>query len=501
MSWKQYKEEFTKRRPTESHYIIGIDVGAESSSLAFYNTLRDEPEVIDLSGGYGRSSSPSVIQYVPESEWVYGEYALLNNGDGREVTVPVLDKLGGKEYISAGGRIYSANKLLGQYIKELLRHVRNINPRAEIAGIVCSVGAYVSQEVRDELTKAFAQAGQAGMLITLADDRDCVLARVLPDVAPAMKVMIMDYAGRELRAGIYSIKQSRTHKNTLEAETEAYLFDESLGMAEMDIALAGYFDKRLRGQDYQPARLKSFLYQHKNMLLQKSNWQKPLKMYPNFIYPPVQISIGHKDMQGLIAPFRERFLGFMSKLAGKGELPQVYCVGGGFEMQWVKEEITALFKDKAVFFKNPKSVAAEGAAKIAAKLLGVSSMWTINVIDKHQLKHDIGVVAKTGATERFIPIIYRGAFWWQKVKHVRFILAEQSSSHTTMELFTRDDDGRVARLTDISLNLPTRPKYATCLELSLSFSDSSTLNANVIDLGLGEIYPRSGFSKTFKVGI
>jgi hypothetical protein len=170
-------------------------------------------------------------------------------------------------------------------------------------------------------------------------------------------------------------------------------------------------------------------------------------------------------------------------------------------MQWVKDEMAALFEEKVVYFKNPKSVAAEGAAEIAAKLLGVSDMWTINVIDRHQLKQDIGVAARTGAAEEFIPIMRRGAFWWQKAKQVRFILAEPSGAHTVMELRARAGDGRVTRLTEISLNLPTRPKYATCLELSLGFTDSSTLNINITDLGLGEMYPRSGFSRTVKVCI
>lgn len=81
MSWKYYKKQFENGGADENKFILGLDLGSSSSSIAFFNTITEEPELIDLSGGYGKPSMPSVIQYIPETrEWVFGEYAILKIG-------------------------------------------------------------------------------------------------------------------------------------------------------------------------------------------------------------------------------------------------------------------------------------------------------------------------------------------------------------------------------------------------------------------------------------
>jgi len=53
-------------------------------------------------------------------EWVFGEYAILNRGMGKEVTLSgLVGHLGTGEYIDIDKRPVSVVKLLGLYIKEL----------------------------------------------------------------------------------------------------------------------------------------------------------------------------------------------------------------------------------------------------------------------------------------------------------------------------------------------------------------------------------------------
>jgi len=43
------------------HYMIGLDLGNDSSGIAFFNLADNAPESIDLSGGYGKQSMPTVV--------------------------------------------------------------------------------------------------------------------------------------------------------------------------------------------------------------------------------------------------------------------------------------------------------------------------------------------------------------------------------------------------------------------------------------------------------
>ena len=130
-----------EQKLNEIYYIIGLDIGNDSSSIAFFNLAEKTPEVIDLSGGYGRPSIPTMMQYIAETkEWVFGEYALLNRGVGTEITLSdLITRLGSHEYVDLDHKPISVVNLLGLFIKEIIGHVKNINPKAEIAGIVAAV--------------------------------------------------------------------------------------------------------------------------------------------------------------------------------------------------------------------------------------------------------------------------------------------------------------------------------------------------------------------------
>jgi hypothetical protein len=101
MHWKQYKNLPKDQKRDESYYIIGLDIGNDSSGIAFFNAAEGMPETIDLSGGYGKPSIPTVMQYIAETrEWVYGEYAILNRGVGTEITLnDLIQRLGSFDYV------------------------------------------------------------------------------------------------------------------------------------------------------------------------------------------------------------------------------------------------------------------------------------------------------------------------------------------------------------------------------------------------------------------
>jgi len=178
VNWKKYKEMPSDAKQNEVYYIIGLDIGNDSSCMAFYNLSERVPETIDLSGGYGKPSVPTVMQYISETkEWVFGEYAILNRGVGTEVTMSALmERLGRFDYIDVDGKAMSVANVLALFVKELLSNVKNINPKAEIVGIVAAVPAYFSEQAHEEFERVFKLAGYEKELIGFVPDRECVLA-------------------------------------------------------------------------------------------------------------------------------------------------------------------------------------------------------------------------------------------------------------------------------------------------------------------------------------
>ncbi|MDR1559889.1 MAG: DUF5716 family protein [Clostridiales bacterium] len=507
MNWKRFKDIIKGGRPDESHYILGLDLGNDSSALAFYNIARRAPELLDMSGGYGRASMPTVLQHIPESrEWIFGEYAILNN-DGHENSArSLMDKLGVNAYVDINKRPIAVSGLLGLFIKELIGNVRNINPKAEIAGIVAAVPSYNTAEAADEIKRAFNAAGYDKELINLVSDRECLFTNYLTRENPEAKhALLLDYGSRELRAGIYAVKRAG---DRIDIKTENYMYSAELGAGNIDKDLMNLFLDYLppRISKQEKSQLTGFLYQHKDLLLQKNNWSKPVKLYFNFAYPPAQATVTQKCVNDLVAPYREGFSKFLRNLltrggAEPGDIDSVMCVGGGFEMQWVKDSVVSVFgESRARFYKNPKGVIAESAAFTAAKLLGAARAPSVIIHDNHQIRVDLGIMTRVNRRDRFHPIIHRGAFWWQETGPLNIILNQATDSADSIKLLSRADDGELRTVGIIPLDgLPARPKGATRLALSMRFENTDSLSVTVTDRGFGEIYPSAGYARTIKV--
>ncbi|MCL2463070.1 MAG: Hsp70 family protein, partial [Defluviitaleaceae bacterium] len=429
MNWKKYKLLPKAEKSDESKFILGLDIGNDSSAIAFYDALRGCAEVIDISGGYGRPSVPTVMQYIRETkEWVFGEYAILNRGQGQEVTLgSLVEKLGRREYLEIDGKPVSVVSVLGLFLKEIAASVKNIDPKAEVAGIVASIPSYMSGEAKEELTWAFKSAGLEKELICLAPERECVLASYFKKEGAADgTVLLMDYGSREVRGGAYRVSvklpsASRYDRQGKEARIKSLssLFDEELGARRVEASLTEMLlaDFPQRPTPRIMEHFSAFLYQHKDLLFQKS--ARPVKLYMNFVYPPAQAVVPKKRMDALIEPYRARLAQFVTDILGKNiyeshpiaaaDVSCIVCSGGGFEMPWVRDCLAEIFPAaKIILPRNPKAVAAEGAALLAAAYLGVEeNIPAMTVEDLHQIRADIGRKVRMDGREKFLPLVER----------------------------------------------------------------------------------------------
>jgi len=514
MNWKTYKNLPPAQKRDEVYYIIGLDIGNDSTGIAFFNASTGEAEAIDLSGGYGKPSIPTVMQYIEETrEWVFGEYAILNRGIGTELTLDdLVQRLGTFDYIDIAGKPMAVANILALFLKEILGNVRNINPKAEIVGIVSAVPAYFGDPARQELHRAFAAAGYEKELIALASDRECVLAHHYAQHTPCDEhLLLLDYGAREVRGGLYQIIP---HANTLEIKSISSLFDDTIGTASVVNDVQDLFTSLL--PDEQAAKtlpkqtaeqITAFVHQNKDMIFQKTIRTKPVQLYFNFTYPPFRKTITRHDAANLSRPYALQFERFMRDVLQRNlhgeeiypsDISAVLCVGGGFKMLWTREAVADLFtKAQTRFHKNAKLVTAEGAALIAAQQLGMRDVPTITIEDRHQFQFDIGLCDG----KDFLPLVERNAFWWQRHAD-KLVLVNTPTSHPLLrlQLATRSIAGDIQPLGDLHLSgLPKRPKGTTRLGFGLDFSSNTTAELTVRDVGFGELFAATDYCEDFAV--
>lgn len=520
MNWKKFRNLFISQKKDEACFMIGVDLGNATSAIAYYNTNHDAPEIIDISGGYGKPSVPTVMQYIYDTkEWVFGEYALLNHGEGKDITLGSLMKaLGKREYVEIEQRPVSVCSILGLYLKELFSNVKSINPKAEIAGIVAAIPSYLGEGAKEELIQAFNMAGYEKEVIALVPDRECIFSLYYHGKEVSQeRVMLLDFGSRELRGGIYSVLPEN---DECLLRCLSSLFDENLGTDMVERALYKRMTKiycnhmnlsseelSKQARDY----LKIFVYQHKDLIFQKT--QNQVRLYFNFAYPPFQHSLNKSDVNDLIAPLRQLMGKFIENILEKNidgsgriepkEIDAVICTGGGFEMMWAREVIEGMFPDaEMICYRNSKCVVAEGAAVIAAKYLEVIEAPKFITEDLSQIRKDIGLVVTRDRKHKFIPLIERNSFWWQYHESKYIIINSDTSETVDINIFERDANGELHSLGILQLdNMPIRPRGVTRIKVSMQLSAHNEIEATLTDCGFGEMFPAEDYECKFIVRV
>ncbi|MDR1687935.1 MAG: DUF5716 family protein [Clostridiales bacterium] len=522
MNWKQFKNLFKEKRASDSSFILGLDLGNATSAIAYFDMFTNSPEVIDISGGYGKPVAPTVMQYIPAAkEWVFGEYALLNRGVGNEITVmDLIQKLGSRNFIEIGGKAISIPNILGIFLKELISNCKSLNPKAEIAGIIVAVADFCTEDYLTELQLAFKIAGYEKELIEFVPERLCVFTEYFSHSAPKKsRALHLDFGGRGLRGGLYDITGSG---ECLILKNISFLDNADLSVNNVDAAVEELFgniysesnsEKKVGAASQIREQISNFAYQHKDVLFQKNILTKPLKLYFTFSHPPFQKSITKKDIDALIEPFVKKFKELLAEMFEKNlydlteklnheDVDTVICTGGGFEMLWARNVVSEVFPAAKIVNKKAKCTAALGASLIAAKRLGVIETANIKLEDRLKLKFDFGFLAKTDSKEKFIPLVERNSFWWQNIFSRRFLINEQTGENYTFEFLKRDENGEITKVRDFELEgLPKRPKAASFFDVSVVFEGYDNILLKVTDCGFGELFEKTNYAQEFRFSV
>lgn len=521
MSWKLFKKQLSsKELDDETRFILGIDIGTRATKIAIWNVNRKQAELIDMSGGYGNPSIPTVMQYIPENkEWVFGEYALLNKGDFDDITINnIISKLGTKELIEISGKAMNIPSILARYIREIIDMCKNLNPNGEVVGLVATVPDYFSEEAKEEFKRAFAMAGLEKVLITFMSFRECVLRYLYfgQSIEKKENVLFIDYGGEQIRGGLVQVNPE--DEKHVKAESLSFLFDSSLGGKKLDKLLKELFIDfyceetgllRTQLDEDNIHQIEVFAYQSKGFLFQNYYRRKPTKLYFNFAYPAFQKTLEVEQMDKLIEPLAISIKEFISNLLKKTingeikkeEIDKIIAVGGGFEMNWVKRLMKNEFPEIDIEYpKDSEGTLALGACLGAASYLGVIPEFMIDIKDCHKLTFDIGVKGLFEKKTRFIPLMERNTFWWQESKAKIFILDLGRDNFLEIPLYAKNDQGETKTLDVIKLdNLPRNPSRTLRLKFDLKFNQYDSIELSVKDCGFGEIIPPSDYFETFNI--
>jgi len=475
---------------SENDYILGLDVGDDRTAMAFFNLAEGRAEVIDPSGGYGRPAVPTAAQFLPETgEWVYGEVAMQSPGQAARALV---SQLGTCEFVQAGTKTVRLVAVLGGFLAHLLAHVKSINPRGRVVGLLVAVPDGFPAAAEAALCQAVAAAGYEDVFLGVRPQCECLLAQHYAGREGPVDEhgLWLDYGAQAVRCGLF---RAQNEGGTLHVTALSYAKEPAAGTHALEAAAHTLFARCLAEHHLpETAALSAFTYQQKDALFQKKVGPRPLNVYFNFAFPPFRQAFLAEDVARLVAPAQNAFVKAVADaIARAGVAPDtVLCAGGGFEMPWPQAELVTRFPGKVRPIQYPKGAAALGAAWVAAQQLGVAGGLCINVAEALRLPVGIALEAPPGS----IPLAAAGTFWWESHAPVLFMLHAPVADGDVpaLSLVACMPDGETIPLKQVVLpGLPARPKGTTRLCAQVAFSSEKAATLTVTDEGFGGLFPKT----------
>lgn len=462
-------------------FILGIDLGNESTALAYYNLITGKPETVDLSGGYGKPSIPTVVQYLPESdEWLIGEYALFNQEAENQVN-DIIKKVGQNQEIIIAGKKYLITEILGIFIKKLLEQIKNINPKATILAITASLSVNITPEVKNAIKQGFYYAGYGEQYLEVVENIECISTQIA-NLNEIKSLLVLDYGFQGCRGYIFNVENDYD-KITLRLNNS--INDTSISIEKLCISAIIFFEQYMTEITFEPQKFLHFVYQNRDLLF--NNQKSAVNIYYNFLHQPFKQKIEKEKIAELISPYSKKLFELLSQWA---KTDCILLSGGGGEMQWVKDTIKSNFiNSKIIIPKNAKCIIAEGAAYLAAIRLNLAKN-TIQIISEIN-RWEIGIMLNN---ENFYPIIDSE----KKQNSIHVIINEPIQSTIPLIIYKRlGIDKLLVHETIMLDNLPKRPKGTLKINIELKEIMHSNLLVTVRDLGFGDMFAQTDYHRSY----
>ena len=532
MNWESYRNHITETgHCPEDWYILGIDLGTTNSVISFWDNAAGKPEAIDVSNGFGKIPLPSVVQFRADDghgdEWVIGDEAYRSMKIYPESTIrSIKRKMGTNETVSLGGKNYLPEEISAKILQELAQNAQNLNPKAEIAGLVVSVPYDFDDAAQKATIRACEIAGLKDKLICLIKEPNAAALayNFRQQLQEAEKICVFDFGGGTLDITLFNVASrddAHIRLQVISQGGEAHHGGDDVD--DLLINACNGFILEKTGQEASTLAVENQVEliararETKERLSGVTTFRIPF----TFCIPPFVHAITRDDFTALIKPFidktrklvlkalRETYSGSLTP----NDVSRVLLEGGSSQMPWVREMLLDIFGDESKIYSSEKpaldiSIGATYYAAMKMGLLSAPDMSSekMDVSFEVAVSHDIGLEVDNGKVKSFFPMIRRGTpYALAKKAHVFTLSGNTPEEMTTLELKLLERiqaDDPYEKCTVIGevkvVGLPERPSGKTKLRITLMVEEEGGLVRGMVeDVGFGGDWPSSGFKETF----
>ena len=564
MTWENYRKQIEEKGTLpEDWYILGIDLGTTNSVISYWDNGNSRPEAIDVSNGFGKIPLPSVVQYRTDAdyapvarpggaaeeaaagfarhsggawggapseneEWIIGEEAYRSMKIYPETTIRSIKRdMGTDKTVRLGGKDYLPEEVSAKILSELVSHAQNLNPKAEIAGLVVSVPYDFDDAAQKATVRACEIAGIADKLICLIKEPNAAALayNFRHQLNEGERIMVFDFGGGTLDITLFHIMErddARIKLQVISQGGEAYH-----GGDDVDDFLIEACKTFIQNKTGQPAselaienqvELIARAREAKERLSGVQSFRIPF----TFCIPPFVEQVTREQFHTQIKPFIEKTRKLVLKALREtytgsltpSDIDRVLLEGGSAQMPWVREMLLDIFSDESKIYSSerPALDISLGATYYAAMKMGLLShpdleSEKISVEFEVTVSHDIGLeLSGTGGKKQFFPMIRRGTSYALAKKSHVFTLSGTTPEEMTgldlriLERIQQDDPFEACKLIgEVSIKgLPERPSGKTKLRITLMVEEEGGLvRGQVEDVGMGEEFPASGYKESF----
>ena len=537
MNWENYRKQIEEKGSCpEDWYILGIDLGTTNSVISYWDNANARPEAIDVSNGFGKIPLPSVVQYrldedaadrAENEEWVIGEEAYRSMKIYPETTVrSIKRKMGTNETTRLGGKDYLPEEISAKILTELVSHAQNLNPKAEIAGLVVSVPYDFDDAAQKATMRACEMAGLSDKLICLIKEPNAAALQYnfRNQLNQGEKIMVFDFGGGTLDITLFHVAERDESKIKLQVISQGG--DAEHGGDDVDQALieaCGNFIHSKTGQAASELAIENQveLIARAREAKERLSGVQRFRIPFTFCIPPFVEQITREEFHDLIKPFidktrklvlkalRETYTGSLTP----ADIDRVLLEGGSAQMPWVREMLLDIFGDEHKIYSSerPALDISLGATYYAAMKMGLLAhpdmeSEKISVEFDVTVSHDIGLEYDKGSKKDFFPMIRRGTSYALAKKSHTFSLSGNTPQEMTefelkiLERINQDDPVESCKpIGEVRIKgLPERPSGKTKLKITLMVEEEGGLVRGMVeDVGFGSEFPSSGFKETF----
>lgn len=532
MNWEHYKEQIKKTKAIEEDwYILGIDLGTTNSVVSYFNSRMNQPEPIDISNGFGKIPMPSIVQYRHDEgfdeEWVIGEEAYHTMKIYPEATImSIKRKMGSKELVNLGGKEYLPEEISAMILQALLDHVKGLNPKMVLAGVVVSVPYDFDDAAKKATVKACQLAGLSDSLICLIEEpKAAALAyNFRHDLTEDEKVMVFDFGGGTLDITVFHVAmntEDAIHLKVVSEGGEAYHGGDNVDDLLYSQMLRWMEEKSGQTRDQMTKESIAELSQRARETKERLSGVMKYRIPYTFCVPPFVMPVTRPQFEDLIEPFIQKTKQLVVQALKEGyggaikasEITRVLLEGGSSRMPWVKTMLTEIFEDEEKIYasEQPALDISMGATYYAAMKLGLLQARDMETIDKDvhfevPVPHDIGFEIDYVGRKKFYSMIRRGTPYPLARKSMVFTLSgitEEDMTTLDLKILERikksDALDKCKLIGEVKVEgLPKRPSGRTKLQVTLSIDEvSGTVEGHVEDMGYSGEYEPSGFESEF----